>query len=369
MGVFNRVRKTNMRVLIMAGGTGGHIFPALAVAKRLMQQGHTVHWLGTKNGMEFNITQSNAIPMHSISISGLRGKGWITKLLAPWRLSWALIQSLGVMATFNPDVVVGMGGYVTGPAGVAAWMLRKRLVIHEQNAIAGMTNQILAKFSYCVLEAFPNSFPQAVGAKLTGNPVREDFHKLLAPEKRVGKNTQAALKILVLGGSGGARALNNILPQVLSTWGTEPKPIVWHQAGSKHLADAKNAYLAAGINLDTNLKLVDFINDMPNAYAWADIIICRAGALTIAEIAAAGVASILIPFPYAVDDHQTKNAQYLVQAGAAQIIQENDLSADKLRTLLQDFAAEPRKLLAMAKAAHKLAKPESLDKVVEYVVV
>jgi UDP-N-acetylglucosamine--N-acetylmuramyl-(pentapeptide) pyrophosphoryl-undecaprenol N-acetylglucosamine transferase len=363
-----------MRVLVMAGGTGGHIFPALAVAKRLIQQGHTVRWLGTKNSMEAGITQANEIPISYVSISGIRGKGVKTKLLAPMRLAWAFTQSLKVMLSFKPEVVLGMGGYVTGPAGIAAWVTRRRLIIHEQNAIAGMTNQILARFSHKVLEAFPNSFPQSITANLTGNPVREDFHKLLAPEKRSGKNTSPALKILILGGSGGAQSLNNIIPQILSTWGDKPKPMVWHQAGAKHIANAKQAYSVAGINVEINsvvnaginIKLVDFIQDMPNAYAWADIVICRAGALTIAEIAAAGVASILIPYPYAVDDHQTKNADYLVASGAALMIQERDLNVEKLRDLLQDLAANPAKILAMAKAAHKLAKPESLDKVVEF---
>ena len=357
-----------MRVLVMAGGTGGHIFPALAVAQRLAAQGHNVHWLGTPNSMEARITQANGIPMHMVSISGLRGKGWLRQIIAPFRLLLALLQSLWVMLSFSPDVVLGMGGYVTGPAGIAAWLLRKRLVINEQNAIAGMTNKILAKFSYRVLTAFPNSFPPLVPAKITGNPVREDFYKLLPPEKRFRKTSNnAALKILVLGGSGGAQALNNILPQLIKSWDLPQKIMVWHQTGSKHLHKAQQAYLDANINIESNnIKVVDFIHDMPNAYAWADIVICRAGALTIAEIAATGVASILIPFPYAVDDHQTKNAQYLVQANAAVIIPEAELSVTKLRELLTNFAIDQNKLLTMAKSAYSLAKPESLEQVVAY---
>jgi len=355
-----------MRVLIMAGGTGGHIFPALAVAKRLQQQGHIVHWLGSLGGMEAGITASNAIPIHFIAIGGIRGKGIVTKLLAPWRLSIALLQSLAIMLKFKPDVVLGMGGYVTGPAGLAAWLFRKRLVIHEQNAIAGMTNQILARFSYRVLEGFPQSFPNKISAQLTGNPVREDFAKLLPPEKRTPRGNHVALKILIIGGSGGARTLNNTLPQVLSTWPADKlKPTLWHQAGKKHINDAKQAYESNGIDLAAgNVKLVDFIQDMPNAFMWADIVVCRAGALTVAEIAAAGVASILIPYPYAVDDHQTKNAEYLAHANAAVIVQERDLSVDKLRELLLDFTANPSKLTAMAKAAYKLAQPQALDLVV-----
>jgi len=192
-----------MHILIMAGGTGGHIFPALAVAKKLQQQGHIVHWIGAVGGMEADITAANAIPIHFISIGGIRGKGLVTKLLAPWRLSIALLQSLAIMFKFKPDVVLGMGGYVTGPAGLAAWILRKRLIIHEQNAIAGMTNKILARFSYRVLEGFPQSFPAIISARLTGNPVREDFAKLLPPDKRVPRTSGVGLKILVIGGSGG----------------------------------------------------------------------------------------------------------------------------------------------------------------------
>jgi len=350
----------------MAGGTGGHIFPALAVAKKLLAQGHIVHWLGTKNSMEDNIASANNIQIHYISISGIRGKNLLTKLLAPVRLSWSLLQALAIMGSFKPDVVLGMGGYVTGPAGLAAWITRKRLVIHEQNAIAGMTNQILAKFSDHVLEAFPNSFPTKSKALVTGNPVREEFYSLLPPDKRVHR-ANAALKILVLGGSGGAQTLNKIIPQVLRNWTSEPKPIVWHQAGTKHLAATQQAYAAANVQLDLNtVKLVDFIQDMPNAYAWADVVICRAGALTIAELAAAGVASILIPYPFAVDDHQTKNAQHLVAANAAIIMQERDLNLETLSTLLHSLANDRAKLLTMAKAAHSLAQPQALDKVLEF---
>lgn len=355
-----------MHILIMAGGTGGHIFPALAVAKKLRQQGHIVHWLGSRYGMEADITTANAIPIHFISIGGIRGKGFTTKLLAPWRLLIALFQSLVVMLKFKPNVVLGMGGYVTGPAGLAAWLLRKRLVIHEQNAIAGMTNQILARFSYRVLEGFPQSFPKKIAVQLTGNPVREDFAKLLPPHKRVPRSNNIGLKILVIGGSGGARTLNNTLPQVLRTWPTDKlRPTIWHQAGKKQINDAKRAYESQGIDLASNsVNLVDFIQDMPNAFMWADIVVCRAGALTIAEIAAAGVASILIPYPYAVDDHQTKNAEYLAQANAGIIIQERDLTVDKLSALLWDFTANPEKLTNMANAAYKLAQPQALDLVV-----
>lgn len=357
----------------MAGGTGGHIFPALAVAKRLQQQGHVVHWLGSKGGMESGIAITHAIPIHFVNIGGIRGKGLGTKLLAPWRLYVALLQSLAIIWRFKPDVVLGMGGYVTGPAGLASWLLRKRLVIHEQNAIAGMTNQILAHFSYKVLEGFADSFPKKVATQVTGNPVREDFSKLLPPNKRSPRDVTNGLKILIIGGSGGARTLNNVIPQLLSNWPANiAQPTIWHQAGNKHIHDAKLAYEACGVTVAANgaqampgqVKLVAFIQDMPSAYAWADVIICRSGALTVAEIAAAGVASILIPYPYAVDDHQTKNAQYLANADAAIIIQEKDLKVAKLATILTNLAEDATKLSAMSQAAYDLAKPDALDLVV-----
>lgn len=357
----------------MAGGTGGHIFPALAVAKRLQQQGHVVHWLGSKAGMEAGIATTHAIPIHFVNIGGIRGKGLLTKLLAPWRLYVALLQSMMILWRFNPDVVLGMGGYVTGPAGLASWLLRKRLVIHEQNAIAGMTNQILARFSYKVLEGFADSFPKKFATEVTGNPVREDFSKLQPPHKRSQRTSAEGLKILIVGGSGGARTLNNLVPQLLSSWPKDvPQPTIWHQTGNKQINDAKNAYQDCGVAVVANgatvsqgqVKLVPFIQDMPNAYAWADVIICRAGALTIAEIAAVGVASILIPYPYAVDDHQTKNAQYLSKADAAVVIQEKDLNIENLATILTEFTTNPPKLAAMSQAAYKLSKPDALDLVV-----
>ncbi len=355
-----------MRILIMAGGTGGHIFPALAVAKRLQAQGHQVQWIGTRHGMEAHIVPNNHIQLNCINIAGIRRRGWLALLAAPWQITRAIWQSIRILRQFKPDVVLGMGGYVTGPAGFAAWLLRKRLVIHEQNAVAGMTNQILAKFSYKVLEAFPHSFPATVKATVTGNPVREDFVRLLPPNLRPAR-LNGALKILILGGSGGARALNNIIPQVLKAWQGPARPQIWHQAGKKQLEEARQTYADCGFTLENvdQITLTDFIEDMPAAFTWADIVVCRAGALTIAELAAAGVASILIPYPYAVDDHQTKNAQFLAEAGAAIIIQERDLNPEKLRNLLQDFTQHPEQLNSMANAAYSCAKLDALERVVE----
>ncbi len=355
-----------MRILIMAGGTGGHIFPALAVAKRLIAQGHIVHWLGSRYGMEGEVTAANGIPIHFIKVLGLRGKGLRTRLVAPIHLLRALLQSLLVMHKFKPDLVLGMGGYVTGPAGIAAWLSGIKLVIHEQNAVAGMTNKILARFSYKVMEGFPHSFPEKFTTLVTGNPVREGFYQTQTPHSRRASDN-SKLKILVIGGSAGARALNNLIPQVLHLWPDANKPQIWHQAGKKNILDAENAYKSNGFDVRfndpeaTEIRLVDFIEDMPAAYRWANIVICRAGALTVSEIAAIGVASILIPYPYAVDDHQTKNAKYLADADAAVIIQERDLDPQKLCQILQDLYADPAKLQAMAQAAQNKAKPEALD--------
>lgn len=359
-----------MRVLIMAGGTGGHIFPALAVAKRLIQDGHTVHWLGSRYGMEGEVTATHNIPIYFIKILAIRGKKFSDNLTAPFRLLRALAQSLQVMLKFKPDLVLGMGGYVTGPAGLAAWLTRKKLIIHEQNATAGMTNEILARMADKVMVGFPQSFSSKVVTKFTGNPVREDFCKVLPLKQRLQNRLDSSLKILIIGGSGGARALNNLIPQLLSTWPELQKPMIWHQAGKKNIQDAKHAYQEHGLNVVINkqldnIKLVDFIDDMPSAYSWADIIICRSGALTVAEIAAVGVASILIPYPYAVDDHQTKNARYLADAGAAIILQEKDLKLEQLRDLLLEFSADQTKLQSMAQVALSLAKPDALDLVVK----
>lgn len=355
-----------MRILIMAGGTGGHIFPALAVAKRMQKLGHTVRWLGSSYGMESEITRAHAIPIYLINIVGLRGKGIYTKLLAPIKLLYAFWQSILVMCKYKPDLVLGMGGYVTGPAGLAAWVMRKRLVIHEQNAIAGMTNRLLARMADSVLTGFAQSFPKSIATINTGNPIREEFY--IDVEKP--NNIDSRLKILIIGGSAGARALNNLLPQLLKNWPGAEKPLIWHQAGKKNLIDAQNAYKNNGFDpqIFDNVKLVDFIEDMPQAYRWADVIICRAGALTVAEITAIGVSSILIPYPYAVDDHQTKNAKYLEDNGAAIIIQEKDLDLQKLINILVGMQNEPKKLENMAKAAKELAKPLALDTVVAQLV-
>lgn len=343
-----------MRILIMAGGTGGHIFPALAVAKKFMQQGHEVRWLGTKKGMESDIIPKHGILIHYINISGLRGKGLLSLLLIPFKLVFALAQAIGVIIAYKPQLVIGMGGYVTGPGGLAARITGKKLVIHEQNAIAGMTNRILANFANIILEAFPHSFPPKFKTILTGNPLREEFCKV----EFISKDPKS-FNILVIGGSGGAQALNNIMPQVIQFWNDPNRNLqVWHQTGARNLQDTVENYAKHQVTAN----ITDFISDMPQAYMWADIVICRAGALTIAELTAMGKPSILIPFPYAVDDHQTKNAEYLSKQNAGILLPQSQLSVEKLNTILSELSVQ--KLHAMSEAAKKLAKLDSLDAVI-----
>ncbi len=343
------------RVLIMAGGTGGHVFPALAVAEELRARGAEVVWMGTRRGLEAQVVPPTGIPMEWISVSGLRGKGVLAWVVAPWRLLRAAGQALGVILRRRPMVVLGMGGFVTGPGGFVTWLLRLPLVIHEQNAVAGLTNRLLAPLAMRVMEAFPATFARK--AIHTGNPVRALIAELPPPELRFAER-QGALRLLVLGGSLGARALNETLPAALA--GLATRPDVWHQAGAKLIDEARAAYQSAGVDA----RVEPFIADMAEAYAWADLVVCRAGALTIAELAAAGVGAILVPYPHAVDDHQTRNAAYLVEAGAAQLIQQRDLSVERMRAALAALADRAR-LLTMASAARQCAKPEATRSVAE----
>lgn len=346
------------RVLIMAGGTGGHVFPGLALASYLRGKGIEVHWLGTQQGLEARLVPQAEIPLHLVSIGGVRGKSFKTLLLAPFRVLQALWQSLGILFRLKPSIVIGMGGFVSGPGGIASWLLRCPLVIHEQNAKAGLTNQWLKHFSKKVLTGFPGVFPAGVGAAAVGNPVREDIANLSAPKQRF-QGREGKLRLLIFGGSLGAQAINQVVPRVLASLPEAERPEVYHQAGTKLYEETLAAYQAAGIEA----KIVPFIADMREAYAWADLVLCRAGALTVAELCAAGLGSILVPYPYAVDDHQTANANYLAQSGAAILIQQRDLSEQRLLQTIQDLRASPEKRLAMAEAAYALRKvdvPETI---------
>lgn len=338
-------------VLIMAGGTGGHVFPALAVADELRLRGVPVVWLGTKAGIESRLVPQAGYPIEWMSITGLRGKNAITLLLAPVRLLLACWQALRVLSKRKPCVVLGMGGFASGPGGLMAWLIRKPLLVHEQNAIPGLTNKVLARLAAVVLQAFPGVFKDAV---TTGNPVRKSICELVEPEARL-HNRHGKLRLLVIGGSLGAVKLNEILPQALSQIALVQRPDVIHQTGMKNIESAKNLYKESGIDA----RVEAFIDDMPSVYEWADLVICRAGAMTVFELAAAGVASILVPYPHAVDDHQTHNAKYLEAAGAAIIRQQGELTPEWLATVINDFSANREKLLRMAVAARRLAIPGS----------
>ncbi|KPJ91848.1 MAG: UDP-diphospho-muramoylpentapeptide beta-N-acetylglucosaminyltransferase [Gammaproteobacteria bacterium SG8_15] len=349
---------TSTRILIMAGGTGGHVFPALAVADDLRARGVEVFWLGTRRGLEADVIPKANIPISYINVAGLRGKGLLGWVLAPLKLMYALWQGLNVMRQLKPQAVLGMGGFVTGPGGVAAWLTRKPLLVHEQNAISGMTNRMLVPFARVVMEAFPNSI--APGKAIhTGNPVRENITRLYQTGESQRK-IHEPLHILVVGGSLGAKALNDVVPAALSKIPVASRPVVWHQTGKKNIAEAQASYQQSGVDA----KVVPFIDDMAEAYRWADLVICRAGAMTIAELAIAGVASILVPYPYAVDDHQTSNAKYLVNKDAAVLVQQKDLSVDVLHKLLAELTKS--RLQQMAKSARSLALPDATRRVADH---
>ncbi|XOZ33505.1 undecaprenyldiphospho-muramoylpentapeptide beta-N-acetylglucosaminyltransferase [Halomonadaceae bacterium KBTZ08] len=348
------------RFLIMAGGTGGHVFPALATAEALREKGHDVAWLGSSGGMEVRLIGNRDIPLHLIEVSGLRGKRALTRLAAPVKLVRALWQALVVVRRYRPDCVLGMGGFAAGPGGLAAWLLRRPLVIHEQNAIAGMTNQWLARLSEITLEAFPGAFGEQTVTRCTGNPVRQDLTGLPEPGERVGQEEH--LKLLVLGGSRGARAINEGVPEALALLEVGQRPVVRHQCGGDHVDSTRELYTEAGVAAD----VVPFIEDMAEAYRWADLVVCRAGALTLAELACAGVGSILVPFPHAVDDHQTANARYLSDAGAALLMPQSQLEPSVLARELQRLNEDRDALRVMAEKARGLAVPDATERVVNY---
>jgi UDP-N-acetylglucosamine--N-acetylmuramyl-(pentapeptide) pyrophosphoryl-undecaprenol N-acetylglucosamine transferase len=343
-------------ILVMAGGTGGHVFPALALAQMLREKAIDVVWLGTQRGLEARIVPAAGIPIEWLSVGGLRGKGFLTLLAAPFRLALALMQALRVMWRHRPLVVVGLGGFVTGPGGVAAWLTGRPLVIHEQNAIAGFTNRCLSHIAREVLEAFPNSFGRDVKARAIGNPVREDISAVPPPAARFAARS-GQIRILVIGGSQGAARLNAVVPFALARLAGSITFDVRHQAGERWIEAGRQSYANAGVRADVR----PFIEDMAEAYGWADLVICRSGALTVSELAAVGVGAILVPFPAAVDDHQTHNAQYLVSEGAALLIADRALTAERLADELKQLCAGRGRLLAMAERARLLAKPHATD--------
>lgn len=342
------------RLLVMAGGTGGHVFPAIAVAQYLQQQGWEICWLGTADRMEAQLVPKHHIPIQFIQISGLRGKGINALLSAPFRIFRAVLQARKIINAYQPHAVLGMGGYVSGPGGIAAKLCGVPVILHEQNAVAGLTNSWLARIARRVLQAFPTAFPDA---EVVGNPVRQALFSLPSPEQRFAER-EGKLRVLVVGGSQGARVLNQTLPKVVAQ--LLDKLDVRHQVGQGAVEQVKTLYPA-----DASVSITEFIDDMAEAYAWADIVICRSGALTVCELAAVGVPAIFVPFQHQ-DQQQYFNAKYLADVGAAEIIQQAELTTEKLVSVLTQFDRES--LLQMAIKAKAMATPLSAQRVAEVII-
>ena len=346
-------------VMVMAGGTGGHIFPALAVAKVLRARGVPVVWLGADGAMETRLVPQHGIELDTLAITGLRGKGKLALIGAPVRILRAIRAAGFVLRRRAPRAVVSFGGFAAGPGGVAARLMRAPLLVHEQNRAAGFTNRVLAKCAQRVMTGFPGAFPGR--EELVGNPVREEIAAVAPPAERLA-GRDGALRLLVLGGSQGARALNLALPKAVAALHGAPIE-VRHQCGEKMRDEAVNAYAEAGVEASVE----SFIADMAAAYAWADLVVCRAGASTLAELCAVGIGSVLVPFPAAVDDHQTKNAQYLVEADAAVLLKQDEQLAANLQEVLVALVADPQRRLSMASAARTLARPDAAERIADII--
>ncbi len=342
----------------MAGGTGGHVFPALAVAAALREQGVRIFWIGTQRGLESRLVPEHGFEMEWLRVAGLRGKGIKQTLVGPVRLIGALWQAGAILRRRRPALVLGMGGFVSGPGGLAARALGIPLVVHEQNSVPGMTNQWLARLATRVFEAFPGSFPAGRHAIATGNPVRREITELPPPLERFAGRTGPA-RLLIVGGSLGAKALNEVLPAALGLLPVERRPAVRHQGGEQTLELARAAYAQAGVQAEVTA----FISDIAQAYAWADLVVCRAGALTVSELAAAGLGAVLVPYPHAVDDHQVGNARFLAECGAARLILQQDLHPAGLAELLATLLADRSQLLTMAQAARARATPDAVTRI------
>ncbi len=338
-------------VLIMAGGTGGHIFPGIAVAQVLLARDVPVLWLGSAGGLETRLVPQAGIAIETIAISGVRGKGFAVLFGAPLKILRALIAAWKLIGAVRPRCVLSMGGFAAGPGGLAAWLRGVPVVVHEQNSIAGMTNRILCLFAKQRLCGFEGALRNG---RWIGNPVRAEIASVPIPEERFVQRDCLA-RLLILGGSQGAKALNLRVPQALAAMPAAQRPQVRHQCGARLVDGAREAYAQAGVAASVE----PFIDDMAAAYAWADLVVCRAGALTLAELAAAGVGAVLVPFPFAVDDHQTHNARSAVAAGAALLVPEAEATPQRLRETIEPLLADRARLLAMARAAHMLAKPHA----------
>ncbi len=352
---------SNKPVVIMAGGTGGHVFPALAVAEYLRSSGETVIWIGTRAGIEARIVPAANFAIEWLSIQGLRGKGTITLLFAPFKLIRACWQAFFMLRRLRPRAVLGMGGFVAGPGGLMAWILNIPLFLHEQNSIIGLTNRLLSRFAMRCYFGFPGASKNIPRSDYIGNPVRAELTDLPAPEIRLAAHTEGSMNLLIIGGSLGAASLNRELPRAIAQIGSDQRPGVKHQCGRDHQQVCEAWYREAKVEAE----VVEFIDDMRSAYEWADLVVCRAGALTIAELTAVGIASILIPFPYATDNHQYHNARFLEQHEAARILTEDELGADSLALLLLYFRQNRDELIAMSVRARAQAKIDATERLAQ----
>ncbi len=344
-------------VLIMAGGTGGHVFPALACAREFQARGYTVHWLGTPRGIENEMVPAAGLPLHLINVSGLRGKSKLSLLKAPFVLLRAVLQARKIVRQLQPACVIGFGGYVTGPGGVAARLAGVPLIVHEQNAVAGTANRLLVPLASRVCEAFPQTFAAMDKRRTTGNPVRSELFLETPRQALAGRKA----RLLVLGGSLGAEPLYQFLPEALALGPEALRPEVFHQAGKHHHEVTAERYKSVGVEA----QVAPFIKDMAQAYGWADLVVCRAGALTISELAAAGLPSLLVPLPHAIDDHQSRNADYLAREGAAFLLPQATTGAADMAARLNEVLMQPERLNSMATIARRLAKPDATRTVVD----
>lgn len=356
----NKSANEKPTILVMAGGTGGHIFPGVAVADELKAQGWNVHWLGTAKRMEAEIVPAHGYDISFINIAGLRGKDWKTWLKLPFKVLQSVMQSMRIIRKVKPDVVLGMGGYASAPGGFAAWLLGKPLVLHEQNAVAGMSNRFLSNIASRVLAAFPNAFAKKKSVEVVGNPLRGD---IVALEQSIPEQPATSKKVLVVGGSLGAKVLNETVPQAMKQIKLQ-NINVWHQTGKGNEETVLASYQQYGL-LGENVQVSEFIDDMSAAYQWADVVICRAGALTVSELAMAAKPAVFVPLPHAVDDHQTKNAEYLVSRGAAKLIPQSEFNGTTLGQMLNSFFVSDKVIQAMAKAAHDAAHADATQRVAD----
>ncbi len=346
-------------VMVMAGGTGGHVFPALAVANYLREKGENIVWMGTESGLESRLVPAAGFPIEWLTIEGIRGKGILTKIKAPFKLAIACLQALKLLRKHKPRALLGMGGFASGPGGLMAWVLNIPLIIHEQNAVIGLTNKLLNRFARVKYFAFPQAASNIEESIVVGNPVRKELLQIEAPESRYQNRLQQTLNVLIIGGSLGAKTLNETLPAALNKIDISQRPEILHQCGAGKMKDCSALYKKLGVKAN----LTEFLDDMKAAYEWADLVICRSGALTVAELSAVGIASILVPYPYHVDDQQLHNAAFLVDAEAAFVKQDKEFTADYLCKMLINLSNQKEQLMKMACNARKVAYTDAARQV------